>query len=77
MTDPGVKAKIAERMEKMAIPPAAIARAIVFAIAGLLGSQQQSGQVSNGATAHQPRFPPTRRPYSVDEIGGVPLSMKV
>ena len=32
MTDPGVKANIAERMEKMAIPPAAIARAIVFAI---------------------------------------------
>src|SRR5216683_4769757 len=34
-------------------------------------------QVSNGATARQPRFPPKRRPYSVDETGGVPLSMKV
>src|SRR2546430_6480505 len=32
MTDPGVKAQIGERMEKMAIPPAAIARAIAFAI---------------------------------------------
>jgi len=32
MTDPGVKAQIVERMEKMAIPPAAIARAIAFAI---------------------------------------------
>jgi NADP-dependent 3-hydroxy acid dehydrogenase YdfG len=32
MTDPGVKTQIAERMEKMAIPPAAIARAIAFAI---------------------------------------------
>ena len=32
MSDPGVKAQIAERMEKMAIPPAAIARAIAFAI---------------------------------------------
>jgi NADP-dependent 3-hydroxy acid dehydrogenase YdfG len=32
MTNPGVKAQIAERMEKMAIPPAAIARAIAFAI---------------------------------------------
>jgi NADP-dependent 3-hydroxy acid dehydrogenase YdfG len=32
MTDPEVKAQIAERMEKMAIPPAAIARAIAFAI---------------------------------------------
>ncbi len=32
MTDPGVKAQIAERMEKMAIPPAVIARAITFAI---------------------------------------------
>ena len=32
MSDPGVKAEIAERMEKMAIPPAAIARAIAFAI---------------------------------------------
>ena len=31
MTDPGVKAQIVERMEKMAIPPAAIARAIAFA----------------------------------------------
>ena len=30
--DPGVKAQIVERMEKMAIPPAAIARAIAFAI---------------------------------------------
>src|SRR5258708_174921 len=34
-------------------------------------------QVSNCATARQPRFPSKRRPYSVDEIGGVPLSMKV
>jgi len=32
MTNSGVKAQIAERMEKMAIPPAAIARAIAFAI---------------------------------------------
>ena len=32
MTDPGVKAQIVERMEKMAIPPAAIAHAIAFAI---------------------------------------------
>jgi NADP-dependent 3-hydroxy acid dehydrogenase YdfG len=32
MTNPGVKAQIVERMEKMAIPPAAIARAIAFAI---------------------------------------------
>jgi NADP-dependent 3-hydroxy acid dehydrogenase YdfG len=32
MTDPGVKAQIVERMEKMAIPPVAIARAIAFAI---------------------------------------------
>jgi len=32
MTDPGVKAQIVERMEKIAIPPAAIARAIAFAI---------------------------------------------
>jgi NADP-dependent 3-hydroxy acid dehydrogenase YdfG len=32
MTDPGVKTQIAERMEKMAIPPAAIARAIAFAV---------------------------------------------
>src|SRR6266853_6064911 len=32
MTNPGVKAQIAERMEKMAIPPAAVARAIAFAI---------------------------------------------
>jgi NADP-dependent 3-hydroxy acid dehydrogenase YdfG len=32
MSDPGVKAQIAERMQKMAIPPAAIARAIAFAI---------------------------------------------
>jgi NADP-dependent 3-hydroxy acid dehydrogenase YdfG len=32
MTNPGVKTQIAERMEKMAIPPAAIARAIAFAI---------------------------------------------
>jgi hypothetical protein len=34
-------------------------------------------QVSNAATARQPRFPSKRRPYSVDETGGVPLSMKV
>jgi NADP-dependent 3-hydroxy acid dehydrogenase YdfG len=32
MTNPGVKSKIAERMEKIAIPPAAIARAIAFAV---------------------------------------------
>jgi len=32
MTDPGVKPQIVERMERMAIPPAAIARAIAFAI---------------------------------------------
>jgi NADP-dependent 3-hydroxy acid dehydrogenase YdfG len=32
MTNPGVNAQIGERMEKMAIPPAAIARAIAFAI---------------------------------------------
>jgi hypothetical protein len=32
MTDPGVKAQIVERMEKMAIPPLAVARAIAFAI---------------------------------------------
>jgi len=32
MTNPGIKAQIVERMEKMAIPPAAIARAIAFAI---------------------------------------------
>src|SRR4030095_16263192 len=32
MTNRGVKAQIVERMEKMAIPPAAIARAIAFAI---------------------------------------------
>ena len=32
MTNPEVKSQIADRMEKMAIPPAAIARAIVFAI---------------------------------------------
>jgi NADP-dependent 3-hydroxy acid dehydrogenase YdfG len=32
MTDPGVKTQIAERMEKMAIPPAAIARTIELAI---------------------------------------------
>ena len=32
MTSPGVKSQIAERMEKMAIPPVAIARAIAFAI---------------------------------------------
>ena len=32
MTSPGVKVQIAERMEKMAMPPAAIARAIAFAI---------------------------------------------
>ena len=32
MTDPGVKAQIVDQMEKMAIPPAAIARAIAFAI---------------------------------------------
>jgi NADP-dependent 3-hydroxy acid dehydrogenase YdfG len=32
MTDPGVKAQIVERMEKIAIAPAAIARAIAFAI---------------------------------------------
>jgi NADP-dependent 3-hydroxy acid dehydrogenase YdfG len=32
MTNPEVKAQIVERMEKMAIPPAAIARAIAFAI---------------------------------------------
>jgi hypothetical protein len=32
MTDPGVKPKIVERMERMAIPPAGIARAIAFAI---------------------------------------------
>jgi hypothetical protein len=34
-------------------------------------------QVFNGVTARQPRFPSKRRPYSVDETGGVPLSMKV
>jgi hypothetical protein len=34
-------------------------------------------EVSNGATVRQPRFPSKRRPYSVDETGGVPLSMKV
>ncbi len=32
MTSPEVKGQIVERMEKMAIPPAAIARAIAFAI---------------------------------------------
>jgi NADP-dependent 3-hydroxy acid dehydrogenase YdfG len=32
MTNPGAKAQIVERMEKMGIPPAAIARAIAFAI---------------------------------------------
>jgi NADP-dependent 3-hydroxy acid dehydrogenase YdfG len=32
MTNPEVKSQIADRMEKMAIPPAAIARAIAFAI---------------------------------------------
>src|SRR5260370_34009254 len=32
MTNPGVKAQIAERMEKMAIPPAAVACAIAFGI---------------------------------------------
>jgi NADP-dependent 3-hydroxy acid dehydrogenase YdfG len=32
MTGPAVKAQIVDRMEKMAIPPAAIARAIAFAI---------------------------------------------
>src|SRR5882757_8779451 len=32
MTNPGVKAQIVERMEKMAIPTAAVARAIAFAI---------------------------------------------
>ena len=32
MSDPEVKAQIGERMQKMAIPPAAIARAIAFAI---------------------------------------------
>jgi NADP-dependent 3-hydroxy acid dehydrogenase YdfG len=32
MTNPGVKTQIAERMEKMAIPPAATACAIAFAI---------------------------------------------
>jgi NADP-dependent 3-hydroxy acid dehydrogenase YdfG len=32
MTDPGVKSQIVGQMDKMAIPPAAIARAIAFAI---------------------------------------------
>src|SRR5260370_12332098 len=32
MTDPGVKAQIVYRMEKMAIPPAAISQSIAFAI---------------------------------------------
>ena len=32
MTNPGVKSQIAERMEKIALPPAAIARAIAFAV---------------------------------------------
>ena len=32
MTNPEVKYQILDRMEKMAIPPAAIARAIAFAI---------------------------------------------
>ena len=32
MTNPGVKSQIAERMEKVAIPPTAIARAIAFAV---------------------------------------------
>ena len=32
MINPGVKSQIADRMEKMAIPPVAIARAIAFAI---------------------------------------------
>jgi len=32
MTNQGVKAQFVERMEKMAIPPAAIARALAFAI---------------------------------------------
>jgi len=32
MTNPEVKSQISDRMEKMAIPPAAIARAIAFAI---------------------------------------------
>jgi len=32
MTNPEVKSQIADRMEKIAIPPAAIARAIAFAI---------------------------------------------
>ena len=32
MTNPDVKSRISDRMEKMAIPPAAIARAIAFAI---------------------------------------------
>jgi NADP-dependent 3-hydroxy acid dehydrogenase YdfG len=32
MTNPEVKSRIVDQMEKMAIPPAAIARAIAFAI---------------------------------------------
>jgi NADP-dependent 3-hydroxy acid dehydrogenase YdfG len=32
MTNPGVKSQIAERMENIALPPAAIARAIAFAV---------------------------------------------
>src|SRR6267378_5156817 len=45
--------------------------------AGLLGSQQQSGRYLTALLRVSHVFPSKRRPYSVDETGGVPLSMKV
>jgi hypothetical protein len=45
--------------------------------AGLLDSRQQSGSYLTALLRVRPRFPSRRRPYSVDETGGVPLSMKV
>jgi NADP-dependent 3-hydroxy acid dehydrogenase YdfG len=47
MTNPGVKSQIADRMEKMAIPPVAIARAIAFAI-------EQPGEVDVNEIAIRP-----------------------
>ena len=45
--------------------------------AGLLGSQQQSGRYPTALLRVSHVFPSKRRPYSVDETGGAPLSMKV
>jgi hypothetical protein len=45
--------------------------------AGLLGSQQQSGRYPTALLRVSHVFPSKLRPYSVDETGGAPLSMKV